>query len=210
MSRAEVVGLMSSIINILDSITELYSGIKGAQHLPQSFLEVSDKLPLVKDTLQIAMRHIIEHNPDGEPGRAMELTLQKCKGRAELLKNILKEVALETDALRFYRYSLTVRRFGKESRVEELMKGMLDDMLVLAQNPAIKAATETQGGKLHRAIKELSALPPSLPEEESSHIYLHSGTGHQFNNTGGGTQHINPGSGKLFVSMGPMEFNAES
>jgi hypothetical protein len=206
MSRAEVVGLMSDIINILDSITELYSGIKDAQYLPQSFLEASNKLSLVQGTLQIAKRHITEHNPGGEPCRAMELTLQKCKGRAELLRNILKEVALETDALRIYRYSLAVRKFGKESRVEELVKGMLDDMLVLAQNPAIKAASETQGGKLRQAIEELSALPPSLPEGEGSPIFLHSGTGHQFNNTGQGTQNINPGSGRLFIS-GDMQFH---
>jgi hypothetical protein len=209
MSRVDVVGLMSSIITILDSVTKLYSGIKDAQSLPQSFLEVSNKLPLVQDTLQIAMQHIIEHNPDGESCRAMELTLQKCKGRAEVLMNILKEVAPETDALRIYRYSLVVRKAGKESRVEELVKGMLDDMVVLAQNPAIKAATETQGGKLHQAIEELSALPPSLPEGESPHIYLHSGTGHQFNNTGNGTQNINPGSGRQFIAQNQY-FGGES
>ena len=200
MSGAEVIGLISGTITVLDVITKLYVSLKDAQHLPQAFREVNDRLPLARNTLRIAEERI-KVIPDTESCGAMKPTVESCKGRAERLKNILQEVALEPDASRLHRYRLAVRRFGKESRVEELMKGMLEDVHLLAGNRAIKAATETQVGELLKAIQELSDVPPSVADEKNtSPTFAVFGNGHQFNNTGEGVQNIHSGNGHQYFA----------
>jgi hypothetical protein len=79
------------------------------------------------------------------------------------------------------------------------MKGMLEDIKLLVSNQAVKAITEAEVEKLVKAIEEMSAMPPSLPEDSPGNSINNYGFGTINANTGIGTQNNNTGSGKLFI-----------
>jgi hypothetical protein len=87
------------------------------------------------------------------------------------------------------------RTIGKGSRVESLMKGILNDLQLLATKfPEVT----TQRGKeqLAKAINEVTGMEASLPDcFEQMPAYVHYGSGAQNNNTGSGTQNNNNSTG---------------
>ncbi|KAH7132724.1 SesA protein [Dactylonectria macrodidyma] len=200
MSGFEIIGLISGILTILDTVSKLYSVVENAESLPLAFREIARRLPLVQDTLRSAEGYIKQNDADGMACAAIKPIVESCKGKAERLRDVLQEMAPGANDSRLQRYRLAIRTLGKSHRVEELMKGMLEDAHLLAGNRAVKAATEAQVGELLRAMRELSEAPPSVPDAGRSPTFAHYGTGHQFNNAGSGTQSINTSDGKQFVA----------
>ena len=125
--------------------------------------------------------------------------VESCKRKAECLQSIVRELAAEPDASKFRRYCTAVRWLGKEAKVEEVVKGMLEDVHLLAGNRAIKAATEAEVAQILRAIEELSDMQPSTFTAYRSLAFSHYGSGQQFNSSDGGTQNANTGGGNQFV-----------
>jgi hypothetical protein len=201
MSGAEIIGLISGIITILDTVTKLYNNFKDATDLPPAFREVAQKLPLIQDILQTAERHLDDSNPDDESCQAITHIVELCKDKAQRLVAIFQEVSPQPDSSRLERYIRAVKTLGKANRVESLMKGILEDVQLLAENRAIQGATEAQVGKLVEAIQELSSMPPSVPDEGFPHTYYNSGSGPQNINRGDGVQNNNTGSGQQFTGM---------
>lgn len=197
MSGIEVLGLISSIITVIDTVVQLYNAIKDTPHLPRAFREVVERLPLVRNTLRAAEERIRNYNTDRETCEAIKPTVEKCKEKVEHLESILQQMAPQRGASSLHRYRLAVRRLGKESQVEELMKGILEDVQLVAGNRAIQAASEAQVAELLQAINELSEVPSSISECNPSHTFTNYGTGNQFN-APGGTQNNNTGSGIQF------------
>lgn len=65
MSGAEaiaVLGVISSIISIVGGTKKVYDAATNARGLPQAFREVADRLPIVKNILDLAKQHIEEGN----------------------------------------------------------------------------------------------------------------------------------------------------
>ena len=110
-------------------------------------------LPLIRDTLHTAEGHIRQYNTDGIPCTAIKPTVESFKEKAKHLRDILQGIAPEPDPSRIQRYCLAVRRLGREGQVEELMKGMLEDVHLLVGNQAIKAAMEAQAASFGRPLK---------------------------------------------------------
>ncbi|KAH7175989.1 hypothetical protein EDB81DRAFT_771653 [Dactylonectria macrodidyma] len=196
MSGAEVIGLISGITAIIETITKVYSSLKDANNLP-AFREVLERLPLVRDTLRTAGEHV-GGNADEHSCQSIKKILEKCRDKAERLETILKEVAPSEDTPRFERYRMAVRRLGKGNQVEVLTKEMMEAVRLLVENHVVKAATEAQVAQLLKAIEDLSAMEPSVPDEDSSVTYNHYGQGGQNILAGSGSQYNNTGEGKQY------------
>ena len=194
MSGIEVVGLISAVISIVGAVENIYSGFRDARNLPQAFRDVAEKLPLVRETLRIAEQQI-KSTSDEDACEAIKTVVENCKVKAERLKEVFATVAPSEPPTRLERYSVAVRRWGKRNRVEELTREMMEDVRLLAVNRAVQAATEDQAAELLRAIKELSTIEPSLPDEESVSQH-HSGSGHNIRgNNYQGNHNVFSGSG---------------
>ncbi|KAF4629265.1 hypothetical protein G7Y89_g8891 [Cudoniella acicularis] len=203
MSGIEVIGLISAIIGIIDGASKLYKAIENTSHLPPAFREVAQRLPLVKDILQTTETRLQKYPADTSTYTAIQPTAESCKDGAERLRTILEDLAAQPNASRVERYRLAIRRLGKESKVEELMKRMLEDVQLLAANQAVKAVGEEKIEELIAAVKDLERVPPSVPDGPR---FTHNGIGDQFNNTSRGTQNINTGEGQQYVA-GSMNFS---
>ncbi|OAL70006.1 hypothetical protein A7D00_5535 [Trichophyton violaceum] len=208
MSGIEVIGLISSIISIVDTAVKIHNALKDADRLPRAFQEVALRLPVVTDTLTAVKGHLEENGIDEATFRAIMPVVQACGENAEALKDILQEVTVSPDHSRLQRYRLAIRRLGKGSQVEELMKALLENVQLLAGNRAMQSATGAQVGEVLEAIHALSEVPPSAPDTPGSMTFSHYGTGSQFNNVDSGTQNINTGSGRQYVANS-MTFGAD-
>ncbi|KAH8587496.1 SesA protein [Bisporella sp. PMI_857] len=197
MSGIEVIGLISAVIGIIEGVSKLYNAIENTSHLPKAFREVARRLQLVRVTLQATEGRLQKHNVDGNSYTAIMPTVESCKDKAERLRNILQDMVAQPDASRVEHYRVVVRRLGKESKVEELMKGMLEDVQLLATNQAVKAVGEENIDELMRAIQALSQVPPTATDGST---FTYHGTGDQINNTGSGTQNINKGKGQQHIA----------
>ncbi|KAM0531696.1 hypothetical protein ACHAP6_008156 [Verticillium nonalfalfae] len=204
MSGIEVVGLISAVIAIVGTIENIYNGLRDAKNLPRAFREVAEKLPLVRNTLQIAERHI-SANTDEEACQAIKNVLEKCKVKAEHLEEIFNAVAPEHPS-RLERYRVVVRRLGKGNLVEVLTKEMMEDVRLLAVNRAIQAATESQIAELLKAIEELSSLEPSLLDEDSISQHHYGSGDNVWGDKIGGNQNIANGSGPAYFGAVTQQY----
>ena len=198
MSGAEafaVLGAISSIIAIVDGTKQVYDAATNAQGLPKAFREVAARLPLVHTILVLAKQNI-EGDAHKEFFDGAKDVVEGCKDKAKKLEELFQKVVPTDGASRAERYRLAVKSLGKGSRVETLMKEMLEDVQLLAINHSMATITDTQVKEVDDAIKEVAALPPSIPEhpiEGISFTATHSGSGSinqaqrdQFSNSGSG------------------------
>jgi len=205
MSGAEaglIIGLISGVISIVDATKKTYDGAQDANGLPEAFREVAQRLPLVNNTLRTISADITAGHWDTNRKGAVEKTLSSCKRKSKNLEEIFEKVIIGDTASRMDRYIAVARTFGKGSRVETFMKGILDDLSLVAGN---------QVAGLSEAIQAVSALNPSLtPEQlpEPDATYSHSGSGdinhvvgNQYKSTGG--KQIN------FASVGTLHMGKD-
>ncbi|KAJ4247081.1 hypothetical protein NW762_013219 [Fusarium torreyae] len=190
MSGIEVVGLIGSIVGIVQFIGEASKAIKNAKDLPDAFQEVGDKIPLVRHTL-----HNVEKHIDDEAGQGayqdIKTILESCNEKGRQLERIFDAVAPSGKTSRIKRYALAVKILGKGKLVEVLAKGMIEDVHLLVLNHAARAATGDQIAKLANAIQKLSDIEPSLPEEDSiGQIHYGSGDNVAGNKYGGNHNEI--------------------
>lgn len=122
---------------------------------------------------------------------------QRLTLHSERLQHVMQDATRQPDASRVDR-SPSVD-LAQDAKVEELMKGLLEDAQWLAARQTVRAATEEKLEGLTEAIDQLSTMAPSIPCQET--VYMHDGTGNQFINARGGSQNINIGSGQCTPSL---------
>lgn len=209
---AEVIGLISSIITVVDITVKLLNAIKDSRRLPQAFQAVAERLPLVLDTLRATEKNIQNRSPDPRTCEAARSTLQSCKQKAEGLRGMLETLAQTPDVSRVARYRAAVRSLGKETMVEKTMTELLRDVQLLAENIAVNDTNEESScyvadlvEGLTTAIEEMADVPPSVPDSSVQKFnFTHNGSGSQINNTGDGTT-INHVAGNQTVNSGRFE-----
>ncbi|KAL5610683.1 hypothetical protein FOBRF1_006800 [Fusarium oxysporum] len=199
MSGAEIIGLISGIIGILDAAIKVYSTATDASGLPEAFRTVVQRLPLVKETLQTALKHLNASSSNEELYKAIKPIVDGCADKAARLEVIFRKVIPEVDSSRIERYFFAVKTLGKGNKVESLMKGILEDLQLLVGNRVMKLATKTELGTLVEATKEVEAIPPSLQNERSISSINNYGSGPQNVHTGSGPQNNNNGPGQQFI-----------
>ncbi|KXX76846.1 Vegetative incompatibility protein HET-E-1 [Madurella mycetomatis] len=164
MSGVEIIGIISSIVGIVNATVKVYDTANDASGLPKAFRDVATRLPLVRKTLQTASGQLKTANLDDECCKAVMPILQRCENRATQLEKIFKDVIPQSHASKMGRYILATRTWGKEDTVESLMKGILEDVQLLTSNRIAELPTETSvTAAIREAIEDVSAIPPSLP-----------------------------------------------
>jgi hypothetical protein len=99
------------------------------------------------------------------------------------------------------RYLLITQAPGKDSRVETLVKEMLEDVKLLAESPAVRPGMEAEVEKLAKATKSVFTLTPPTLEDASGELIDNCGSGTINANTGSGTANINSSSGQQYVAQ---------
>jgi hypothetical protein len=188
-----VLGIISSIIAIIDATKQVYEAVEDETGLPANFKKSAAKLPLISKLLENAENYI-ESTADKSIKLAFTPTLEDCKVQATKLQKLFEQVMPEEGDSRWDRYVEAARTIGEGGRVEDLIGGTLDNLQLLTTKfPEV--ATTRGKEQLVKAIEEVSKTEPSLPDGfEQMPAYAHYGSGDQYNTTGG-TLHINSGTG---------------
>lgn len=222
MSGAEafaVVGLIASVISIIETSRHLYDAATSAKGLPEAFRVVSTNVSLVLEILRSCKHE--QEKADEECRRTADLDrkaaleqsasavrpiMQTCEENAQQLQAIFEKVVPGERATWLERYSKAARAVmpGKKHRVEDLMKSILEQLQLLHTNQFFKTIIKEKDEDVTAAIDRLSEVPSSLPDENGS--FHHSGTGPMKVNSGSGTQTNNTISG----GSGNKMFNAQT
>ncbi|KAK0506982.1 hypothetical protein JMJ35_010682 [Cladonia borealis] len=192
MSGAEaiaILGIISSVISIVDGTKQVYDAASNTNGLPEAFREVATRLPMVRDILDSAKRHIEEGSTNEGSYEAAKNVVEDCQARAQKLEKIFQDVIPADGASRAGRYISAVKTVGKGNRVEILMEGILKDLQLLAIKHGMITKTDTREKELVKAIEELAASQTSFIATHSGSSAINQAQGNQFNNPGSG--HIN-------------------
>jgi hypothetical protein len=182
-----VLGVISSIIAIADGTKQIYDAATNAQGLPEAFRDVAGRLPIVRNILGSAKQHIDKGDVDEYSCKGVKHVVEACEKKAKKLDELFHKAIPADGASDLKRYYKAVKAYGKGNEVEKLMKGMLEDVQLLACEHGMKTATKAQQEQIAQAITELSAVAPSVPED------VFQETGVTANNSGPGTQNIAQG-----------------
>ncbi|RSL60569.1 hypothetical protein CEP53_005407 [Fusarium sp. AF-6] len=152
MALAEVTGIISAIITIIDASIKIYHAAEDATDIPQSFRDAASRLPLVQDTLRLAADGLAADILDTQSRASLGAVLEKCTERVAVLLDIFQLVITPAAASRPERYLRALKTIPQAKRVETLMEAIMADLQLLATNHAVKAATRKQ---MERLIKGL-------------------------------------------------------
>lgn len=194
MSGAEIIGIISAAITVVEATISVYNAAKDQAGLPPNFKKVATKLPLVLKLLDDAERYV-NQEADSALTETLSPVLADCKDKAARLQQIFEQVIAVDGDSRMLRYLKAARTIGKGGRVEELARGTLDALSLMTMQ--FPATVSPRGQKsLTEAIEEVSKLEPSLPDGfDNGSAYTHYGSGSQNVNTGAGTQYNNTSTG---------------
>jgi hypothetical protein len=213
MSGAEavlVLGVISSIISIVDGIKQVYDAATDAKGLPEAFREVDARLPIIQNILNSAQRHISEGLVNEDSCKGVKSVVSACEKKTQRLDEIFHKVIAVDGATDLKRYYKAVTAYGKGNEVEKLMQGILEDIQLLSCAHGLKTATEAQQEELAKVITEISAVLPSVPEQEfkkSGIMANYSGSGTQYIAHG---EYIAQGEARQYNSGGgPMHFGKD-
>lgn len=172
-----VLGLIGAIINITDAIKETYKIATEAHKLPQAFVVVHERIPVVQKTLSL-VRSAYRGTKDEDAIRESFVT---CKVKAEDLKFIFEKVCIVENEGVIRRYSKALRTLkpGRGDKVEDLFRDILDTLQTLQAYHIFKNIIPLED--LMAAIDEIDNVESSIPDTNSTTIYS-SGPGALFNN----------------------------
>lgn len=187
MSGAEVFAVLGAIATVIDlagKIKEIYDTAKAGQGLPKAFTVVAGQLQIVEEILQSAQSHL---DGDRDSCKGVQDIINDCEKKTKRLNELFEQAIPKTGAPTLERYYKAVKSYGKGNEVENLMKGILEGVRLLAYKNGMKAATVGQQEQILKAIKEVSDVQPSVPEnelQERGFTAHYSGSGTQYNAQG--------------------------
>lgn len=183
-----VIGVIGSIITAVEVTKKVYDAASNAKGLPEAFREVGDRLPIVLKTLDSTQKSIENEYVDEDSCKEVRQVVEVCRKRATKLKTLFNQAipagSSSSRDLITQRYWKAVKTYGKGNEVEVLMKRMLEDIQILANERGMRMVTEIQHTTIVKTITEVSAIPPSVPEhvfQDTSFTANNSGTGDQTN-----------------------------
>lgn len=149
-----VLGVISSIIGIIDGIKKVCDAASDVNGLPEAFREVAVRLPIVMNILISAKQCIDAKNVDEY---SLEITglkgvVDACEEKARKLQELFTKVMPSEDASRVKRYFSAVKHLTQGRKVETLMKGILEDVQLLDSDHGMKTVTTVQLDEVAKAI----------------------------------------------------------
>ena len=195
MSGAEVIGLISAIISIVDASLKVYNAVRDVSGLPPAIRDVASRLPLIQGSLQSAMDGIAEDSQHSEQSfEDMKTCLKSCHQKAQALEEAFRDLLPPPDAKGTERVLKAIRATKQGSKIQGLERGIVKDLQVLTANHAIRSATRAQMKELIESVERLEAHQEDQGSRPSILI----------RNTGSGTQIIQSADGDQNVSGGPQ------
>jgi len=95
MSGAEailVLGVISSVIAIVDGTKKVYDAATNAEGLPKAFREVAGRLPIVRNILDSAKQYIDKGHIDEDSCKGVKYIVDACGKKAEKLDELFHKV----------------------------------------------------------------------------------------------------------------------
>lgn len=197
-AAATVIGLISSIIAIVETSKKLYDASHDANGLHQVFRDVAQNIPLVLDILRdcqaIQQKVDDDHKttPDvahkrelEESSAATKTIMADCHEKTKTLQNIFKKVMPAEGAGKSERKKKALRscKPGRPKEVVDLMTKIISQLQTLQTSRFFKSELEKRAVDIKAAIDKLAELGPSLQDDDGT--FRHSGSGAQNVNTGG-------------------------
>ncbi|KAH8587988.1 WD40-repeat-containing domain protein [Bisporella sp. PMI_857] len=121
-------GIISSIISIVDATKQVYEAVEDEVGLPANFKKSATKLPLILKLLEDAERYI-DSTTDKSIKAAFTPTLEDCKVQATHLQQLFEKVMPKEGDSRRDRYVKAARTIGKGGRVEMNQRKELKESL---------------------------------------------------------------------------------
>ncbi|KAJ5652614.1 hypothetical protein N7507_010040 [Penicillium longicatenatum] len=182
---------------ILDASKKLYDNVQRDINLPKTFQVVGYRLPVIRHTLETCEAKL-KLNINSVPENVCEELdnlIYACQRKAKNLEGIFEKVIPGPSDTLHKRYSTALRRLGKGTEVEQLMKAITEDVQFVVSHHAVMSADQRQNTDLDEVIREIESLP-------SSAQIVNSGAGTQINcnNNGSGKQQIHTGSGNMYIA----------
>lgn len=198
---AEVNRLIGGTLLAFQNTADTCRDIDKTKDLPSAFYKVSQAVAPVKTFLEGIKLNVVNRNSEESFWQEIKPAMQVCRDNAIRLDEIFFAVVPEGSGTRQERY---LNAAGKRDRVEDLMKLMLKAVVGLAEKPDLGEVARSQLEELQNFLRQISALSPSLPDDETGQYSFHnSGAGWMNVNTGSAPQHNNNGTGVQF--NGPVE-----
>lgn len=159
-----LLGLISNIITIIDATKQIYDATNEETGLPNNaFRQAGTRIPLVQDILQETLKYIEKNDLDEWDCETLVEVLNVCAGKANSMMQLFRIVIPNSGTSQTEQY-----RKSAQTRGVALMKRILEDMLVLASVDGISSITGSKVLNIKNAVAELSQVPPSITEQESS------------------------------------------
>ncbi|KAH7123260.1 hypothetical protein B0J13DRAFT_679985 [Dactylonectria estremocensis] len=188
MSGAEVIGLVSGIISLIDAALKIYNAASDASGLPSDFRDVASRLPLINESLFTARQALQDEPETPEATTALTTMLKACTTKAVALQAIFQAVIPGEGAKRLERYSKALKTIPKAGKVDGLMVGILADLQVLAVHRTFKTVTKAQ----------IEQLIGQAAKGHESEVARQASPSMRFENTGSGYQVVKNGDGSTF------------
>jgi hypothetical protein len=207
MSGLEIYSAIATTLTLLETCKKVYDAAHSAKGLPDAFARVAENIPVVRTVLVNiqqgleARSQAIKHPRDTVNKQELEDAINSvqsivttCRENAENLQIIFEKVTSTDDAswLKKYKAAIRTLRYGRQEKVESLMKEILEKLDLLHKQDYFQNAA--QSVDLKAAIKLLEEADASLPEQSGTNIYNY-GSGPQNSNISTGTQNNNTVSG---------------
>ncbi|KAK5467712.1 hypothetical protein LTS15_000685 [Exophiala xenobiotica] len=191
MSSVEVIGAISAVIGLIDASIKIYESSQKGLKLSETFKVVRRRLPIILDTLQTCKNHLelIRDSLPADVCEALEKILEVCEEKAGRLRVIFEKVLPADNNTWEKQYIKVLKRYGKGSKVDELMGSITEHVQLLANHPAVKSAKPEQVAALEMIVEEMKSVRSSLPEDDSPAMTFYSQGGTQ-------TKNVNSGSGQ--------------
>jgi hypothetical protein len=194
MSGAEVLGIASGIITLLEATAKLYHAAKDASGLPEALNDVASRLPLVQRSLVRIHDTLLLEQPDDADRQALGRALEACHDKAAALEAIFQAIIPSARASKMERYRKAMYAVSKSDKATFLMEGILADLQLMTSMRVL----QRQAGLGYTDIMAMVTIAPRERTCSPATIFSNTGSGSQFNHEGGGSQHINFGHGPQF------------
>lgn len=194
MSGAELIGIISGIISIVDASLKIYEAVEDVSGLPRSFRNAIARLPVVQDTLETARASLEEEEEEGksraESRKALAKILNSCYDKAAALSKTLRTTMPRQGARKTERYLKAIKLIPAADKVDCLMNGILHDVQVLAANYSVKSVTRRQFNGLVGMVRQVEKQEFRCSERRATISLYNTGSGSQFIYDGPGNQNV--------------------
>ncbi|CZR57736.1 uncharacterized protein PAC_07625 [Phialocephala subalpina] len=164
MSGAEVIGVISGILQLISFSTDVYKRAKGFSHdvreLPAVFQNIYSVLPTVRSSLEQTQRRIEAGEFDESQCRELRELLAHCQAKLTELNEIFSKILPPEGASKWTRGWKAILSVGQDKQVENLEKALMRNV------EALTFFNSSGGLSTAQFTQALSSLTVTVKAEE--------------------------------------------